>query len=672
MTQQIKNKIESLVKQLNEHNYKYYVLARPEIEDYDYDMLLEELQKLEEEYPEYISPESPTQRVGSDLSEKFKTVEHRVPMLSLSNTYNEEELYDFDRRVRDGLPEDSQVEYVAELKIDGASISLTYQNGFLKHAVTRGDGTTGEVITVNVKTIRSVPLKLNLDTSQKLGLNSVEVRGEIFMEIEAFRKLNKEREINGDKLFANPRNSTAGTLKLLDSRIVAKRPLDIFVYYLLSPDYEFEYHYDNLRYLKDLGFKVNQHCRLCKDISEVIDFCRTAEQLRDSLPYEIDGVVIKVNSVKQQKTLGSIAKAPRWAVSYKFKAKQATTVINDIVWQVGRVGTVTPVANLEPVLLAGSTISRATLHNIDEITRKDIRIGDTVKIEKGGDVIPKVVSVVEEKRPENSIPVSPPENCPVCDESLFKPEGEVAYYCVNTVCPALVKGSIIHFASRTAMDIEGLGERIIEIFVDKGFLKSYADIYELEKYSDEIKEMEGFGEKSLVNLLAAIEASKEKPFEKVLFAIGIRYVGAGAAIKLADHFGDIDKLISATEEEIEEVPDIGPSISKSIKLFFSEDKNSEVVSRLKKYGLNFTSEKSEPVSDIFAGKKFVLTGTLSGMTREEAKEKIMAFGGSVVSSVSAKTDYVLAGEKAGSKLDKANKLGVAIISEEEFIKMTEH
>ncbi|GJQ63898.1 MAG: DNA ligase [Melioribacteraceae bacterium] len=671
MTHQIKNKIESLVKQLNEHNYKYYVLAQPVIEDYDYDMLLKELQQLEENYPEYISPESPTQRVGSDLSEKFKTVEHRVPMLSLSNTYNEEELYDFDRRVRDGLPENNEVEYVAELKIDGASISLTYENGYLKNAVTRGDGTTGEDITVNVKTIRSVPLKLNPNAFEKLGANTIEVRGEIFMEVEAFRKLNHERETNGEKLFANPRNSTAGTLKLLDPKIVTKRPLDIFVYYLLSPDFDFENHSSNLDHLRDLGFKVNKHFRLCKEIKEVVEFCRSAEELRDSLPYEIDGVVIKVNSVKQQKTLGSIAKAPRWAVSYKFKAKQAITVIRDIVWQVGRVGTVTPVANLEPVLLAGSTISRATLHNIDEIYRKDIRVGDTVRIEKGGDVIPKVVSVVEDKRPSNSVKVTPPDNCPVCGEKLFKPEVEVAYYCVNTVCPALVKGSIIHFASRTAMDIEGLGERIIEIFVDKSYLRSYADIYQLDKYSNEIKEMEGFGEKSMDNLLAAIETSKAKPFEKVLFAIGIRYVGSGAAIKLADHFGDIDKLISATEEEIEEVPDIGPSISKSIKLFFSEDKNSEVITRLKSYGLRFKSEKAEPLSDLFNGKKFVLTGTLSGMTREEAKERIMNYGGSVVSSVSARTDYVLAGEKAGSKLEKAKKLGVAIINEEEFNNMTE-
>jgi len=664
-----KSRIRELVKLLNTHNYKYYVLAQPEISDYDYDMLLKELQELESRYPELITPDSPTQRVGSDLSKKFETVEHRVPMLSLSNTYNEGELFDFDRRVREGLPEGSDISYVAELKIDGASISLTYENGFLKSAVTRGDGTTGEDVTTNVKTIYSVPVKLNEDELTLLGATIIETRGEIFMEIDAFRKLNEERELRGEKLFANPRNSTAGTLKLLDPKIVASRPLDIFVYYLLSPDFEFETHYDNLKHLEKLGFKVNKHYKLCKNIDEVIQYCRYAEELREKLPYEIDGVVVKVNSVKQQKILGAIAKAPRWAVSYKFRAKQVETTVRDIVWQVGRIGTVTPVAELTPVFLAGSTISRATLHNIDEIRRKDIRVGDTVKIEKGGDVIPKVVAVDLDKRPDNSTETIPPSECPVCGEKLFKPEAEVAYYCINSVCPALVKGSIIHFASRTAMDIEGLGEQLINNFVDRGYLKSYADIYELHKYSAELKEIEGFGQKSVNNLLDAIEASKEKPFEKVLFSIGVRYVGAGAAIKLADYFGDIDKLITASKEEIEEVPDIGPSISGSIELFFSREENIEILNRLKSYGLQFRAKKKESTSDIFKDKKFVLTGTLAGMTREEAKDKIIEYGGSVVSSVSVKTDYVLAGEKAGSKLEKAEKLGVKIISEEEFLKL---
>lgn len=664
-----KSRIQELVKLLNAHNYKYYVLAQPEISDYDYDMLLKELQELERRYPELITPDSPTQRVGSDLSKKFETVEHRVPMLSLSNTYNEDELFDFDRRVRDGLPEASEISYVAELKIDGACISLTYENGFLKSAVTRGDGTNGEDVTTNVKTIYSVPVKLNEEELSVLGATVIETRGEIFMEVEAFRKLNEERELRGEKLFANPRNSTAGTLKLLDPKIVASRPLDIFVYYLLSPDFEFETHYDNLKHLEKLGFKVNKHYKLCKNIDEVIQYCRYAEELREKLPYEIDGVVVKVNSVKQQKILGAIAKAPRWAVSYKFRAKQVETLVRDIVWQVGRIGTVTPVAELTPVFLAGSTISRATLHNMDEIRRKDIRVGDTVKIEKGGDVIPKVVAVEMDKRPSDSTETIPPSECPVCGEKLFKPKGEVAYYCINSVCPALVKGSIIHFASRTAMDIEGLGEQLINNFVDRGYLKSYADIYELHSYSAELKEIEGFGEKSVNNLLEAIEESKKKPFEKVLFAIGVRYVGAGAALKLADYFGDVDKLIAASKEEIEEVPDIGPSISGSIELFFSREENIEILNRLKSYGLQFRAKKKESSSDIFKDKKFVLTGTLAGMMREEAKDKIIEYGGSVVSSVSVKTDYVLAGEKAGSKLEKAEKLGVKIISEEEFLKL---
>lgn len=669
MDKKIRKRAEELREKLNEHNYKYYVLAEPEISDYEYDVQLKELQDIEEQFPELVTPDSPTQRVGSDLTSKFATVEHRVPMLSLSNTYNEKELYDFDRRVFDGISDGQPVEYVAELKIDGASVSLTYENGYLVTAATRGDGVTGEDITTNVKTIRSVPLKLKSGVFNNSDTGIIEVRGEIFMETEAFRKLNEEREKKGEKLFANPRNSTAGTLKLLDPKIVASRPLDIFVYYLLSPDFEFDTHYENLKNLEKAGLKVNPHYKLCKNIDEVLEYCRNAGELRETLPYEIDGVVIKVNSVKQQKKLGAIAKAPRWAVSYKFKAKQAETVIRKITWQVGRTGAVTPVAELEPVLLAGSTISRATLHNFDEIKRKDIREGDTVTIEKGGDVIPKVTGVVADKRPAESKTAEPPEVCPVCGEPLMKPEAEVAYYCMNAKCPAVVKGSINHFASRTAMDIEGLGEQLVNLFVDKGYLKSYADIFSLAQFTDEIKAMEGFGEKSVKNLLDAVEEAKNKPFEKVLFALGIRYVGAGAASKLADHFGSLEKIMNATAEDIEEVPDIGPSISKSLNHFFSEETNIEIINRLKEAGLKFESDVKENASEILADKKFVLTGTLPNLTREEAKDLILANGGSVVSSVSAKTDYVLAGEKAGSKLEKAEKLGVKVITEEEFNKM---
>ncbi len=744
----VEEKIKLLREQIVEHDYKYYVLSEPDVSDYEYDQLLKELEKLEQENPHLVTPDSPTRRVGSDLTKKFNTYEHKTPMLSLSNTYNQGELIDFDRRVHDNLPAGEVVEYVTELKIDGASISLTYKNGYFSIAATRGDGTTGEEITTNVKTIKSVPLKLkhllslsntynqgelidfdrrvhdNLPAGEvvevkidgasisltykngyfsiattrgdgttgeeittnvktiksvllklkhlneiKYNLDELEVRGEIFMDIEGFRKLNAEREANGEKLFANPRNSTAGSLKLQDPKIVASRPLDIFVYYLLSENVEFEKHSENLEILKKLGFKVNPHFKICKDINEVLEYCNYAEELRENLPYEIDGVVIKVNSIKQQKLLGNIAKSPRWATSYKFKAKQAKTVLKQVIWQVGRIGTVTPVADLEPVFLAGSTISRATLHNMDEIERKDIHTGDTVILEKGGDVIPKVVGVDLEKRIEGAEKITMPSNCPVCESELVKPEGEVALYCVNVECLAQVKGAIAHFAHRGAMDIEGLGEQIVNNFVDQGILHNYSDIYTISEHQEELEQLEGFGRKSITNLLNAIEESKKVPFEKVLFALGIRYVGAGAAVKIAKHFGSIQKIMVASAEEIEEIPDIGPSISKSMSEFFANPVNVELVEKLISFGLQFEYCQDEGGGDKLASKKFVLTGTLPNMTRDEAKELIQKNGGQVVSSISAKTDFVLAGEKAGSKYDKALKLGINIISGEEFLEM---
>ncbi len=662
-------KIEELRELIRSHDYKYYVLAEPSISDNEYDMLMKELEKLENENPELITPDSPTQRVGKDLTKEFKPVTHQVPMLSLANTYNEEELFDFDRRVREALPSGEKVEYVVEMKIDGASVSLNYVDGYLRTAATRGDGTVGEEITTNVKTIRSVPLKLEIPKSIPYKLDNIEVRGEVFMKIEDFLNLNKEREASGEKLFANPRNSSAGTLKMQDPQIVAKRPLNIFVYTLLSRNEEFKSQYENLQILQKLGFNVNPEHKLCKNIQEVLDECHKLEERRNSLPYEIDGAVIKVNSLKQQKILGSIAKSPRWAVAFKFKAKQAFTFVKKISWQVGRTGAITPVAELEPVFLAGSTISRATLHNFDEITRKDIREGDKVVIEKGGDVIPKVVSVVVSERGKNIKPTKPPEKCPVCKTPLFKPEGEVAYYCQNTECPAQVKGRIEHFASRAAMDIEGLGEALIDLFVDKGFLKSYDDIYDLKDKREELIAIERLGEKSVDNLLAAIEDSKKQPFAKVLFAIGIRYVGAGAAKKLADHFGSIDKLMSAKEEDISEIHEIGESISKSVRGFFSNKTNLKIIEKLKKHGLNFTSEKKKIKSTFFTGKTFVITGTLSAYSREEAAEAVTSLGGKVTSSVSSNTDYLICGENAGSKLAKAEKLGVRVLKDEEFMKL---
>lgn len=669
MPSTIEKKIESLREQIRDHDYKYYILTQPTIPDSEYDKLVKELEALEKQYPELITSDSPTQRVGSDLTKIFKPVEHKIPMLSLSNTYSEEELYDFDRRVKEGLPSGEKIEYIVELKIDGASVSINYVNGILKTAATRGDGSVGEEITANVRTIKSVPLKIKKDNSISHKLNDFEVRGEIFMNIEDFEKLNKEREEKGEKTFANPRNSTAGTLKLQDPKIVAKRPLNIFTYSLISLEEEFKSQEENLSILKKLGFRVNEHHKKCKSIEEVIKVCSEFEKLREKLKYEIDGAVIKVNSIKQQNRLGSIAKAPRWAVAFKFKSKQAITKINDIVWQVGRTGSVTPVAELEPKFLAGSTISRATLHNFDEIVRKDIRVGDTVIIEKGGDVIPKVVQVVLSERSSGSRKAKPPEKCPTCGSKLFKPEGEVAFYCENSECPDQVKGRLEHFASRGAMDIEGLGESLIDLFVEKGFLKTYSDIYKLKTFKNNLVAIDRLGEKSVSNLLDSIEKSKEKPFDKVLFALGIRYVGAGAAKKLATHFKSLDALMSANEDEITKVYEIGESISKSVKKFFGDSHNKKIIEELKKADLKFTftDAKTTFVGDnFFKGKTFVLTGTLTSFTREEAEEKIIGFGGSTSSSVSKKTDYVLAGEKAGSKLDKAKSLGVKIINEPEF------
>ncbi|MCU0364779.1 MAG: NAD-dependent DNA ligase LigA, partial [Ignavibacteriaceae bacterium] len=515
----IEKRIEDLKEQIREHDYKYYVLAQPAISDEQYDKLLKELEALEKEHPELITTDSPTQRVGSDLTKDFKPVEHKIPMLSLSNTYSEEELFDFDRRVKDGLDENEKVEYLVELKIDGASVSINYVNGLLKTAATRGDGTIGEEITNNVRTIKSVPLKIKKDKSIPYKLIDFEVRGEIFMNIADFEKLNKEREKKGEKTFANPRNSTAGTLKLQDPRIVARRPLNTFTYSLISSGDELKSQEENLLILRKLGFKVNEHFKKCKSIEEVIRVCKEFEILREKLKYEIDGAVIKVNSLNQQEILGSIAKAPRWAVAFKFKSKQTFTIVKSITWQVGRTGAVTPVAELEPKLLAGSTISRATLHNFDEIGRKDIRVGDTVTIEKGGDVIPKVVEVILKERPANSKKTKPPEKCPTCGSKLFKPEGEVAFYCENSECPDQIKGRLEHFASRGAMDIEGLGESLIDLFVEKGFLKTYSDIYKLKNFKNDLVAIERLGEKSISNLLESIERSKEKPFDKVLFAL---------------------------------------------------------------------------------------------------------------------------------------------------------
>ncbi|MCJ7552969.1 MAG: NAD-dependent DNA ligase LigA [Ignavibacteriaceae bacterium] len=736
-------RIEELREIINDHDHHYYVLAEPVINDEEYDKLYKELDKLENDNPHLITPDSPTQRVGKDLTKTFNSVTHKIPMLSLANSYNEEDVLDFDRKVREALPQNEKVEYVVELKIDGVSVSLNYVNGVLKTAATRGDGTTGEEITNNVKTIRSVPLKLGISKSVKYSLNDFEVRGEIFMKINDFFNLNKERENLGEKLFANPRNSTAGTLKLQDPKVVAKRRLNIFLYSLISIEDELESQEENLKLLKQLGFSVNPEYKVCKNIEEVLEVCRKFEQIRDSLDYEIDGAVIKVNSLWQQNILGSIAKSPRWAIAYKFKAKQAFTFVKDITWQVGRTGAVTPVAELEPVFLAGSTISRATLHNFDEIKRKDIRVKDKVVIEKGGDVIPKVVSVVLEERPTNSRETSPPEKCPECNSSIDKLENEVALYCENPECPAQIKGRLEHYASRGAMDIEGLGEALIDLFVDKGFLKTFTDIYELKNKRGELINIEGLGEKSIDSLLSAIEKSKTQPFHKFLFALGIRKLGQVGAQTIAEKYKTIEDIANSSIlndivllqeftkkalsinpraqinrrkseinkqlleiehrklcDEIEKMGDrlvrigwykknmkesknkqtrltpeyviqdnkgVGSEAAKSVLDFLQSDKGKEILKKMNSLGIRSSVE--EETRKILKGKIFVMTGTLPNLTRQEASELITKNGGMVSSNISKITSFLLAGDKAGSKLDKAKELGIKIISEEQFVKI---
>jgi len=655
-----KDQIEKLRNVIRGHDYRYYVLAEPEISDEQYDALIKELEALEQAYPELKTSDSPTSRVGSDLTKEFPSRRHSTPMLSISNTYNEQEIIDFDRRVRSLLPGE-EVMYTCELKIDGIALSLLYENGVLNAGVTRGDGITGEEITPNVRTIRAIPLKL------QESVGNCEVRGEAFLELDAFGRMNESREKAGEKVFANPRNAAAGSLKLQDPRIVAGRPLKFFAYWLDIPGTEIGSQWERLEMLRGCGFSVNENRRKCSSIGEIMAFARDMEQKRDSLPYDIDGIVIKIDSISQYARLGTTAKSPRGVVAYKFRARQAETLLEDIIVQVGRTGTVTPVAVLKPVLLAGSTISRATLHNEQEIERKDIRIGDTVILEKGGDVIPKVVSVVTEKRPEGILPYRLPDTCPECLSPLVRDEKEVAVRCVNTSCPAMVEGSIQHFASREAMNIEGLGPSIVSLLVKEGLIANYADLYVLGEHRERLATLERMGEKSADNLIAAIEDSKKRELRNLVFGLGIRHVGAGSARVLADRFTSLDALMNAGSEELEAIGDIGPVMAESIMDFFGNDGNHAVVDRLKKYGLPCESVKHDLQTDeFFAGRTFVLTGALGSMTRSEAGELIRAKGGKVASAVSKKTDYVVFGADPGSKYDKAVSLGVKTLDEQEF------
>ena len=665
MDKHVVDRIDELRKLINDADYKYYVLAEPDISDFEYDKLMKELGELEKQYPLLLTKDSPTQRVSGEPTKRFNVVEHKIPMLSLSNSYNFDELIEFDTRVKNTVGKDS-IEYVCELKIDGLAVSLIYENGYFAKGATRGDGTKGDDVTSNLKTIKSIPLKVF-----HKSLKNFEVRGEIFIKKDDFLKINEEQELKGEKLFANPRNTAAGTLKLKDSRTVARRPLNLFSYYFSSDDFAPEEHFKNLEILKQLRFPVNSYAKKVKSIVEVKKYCEKIDELRDNLPYEIDGVVVKVNNIHEQDILGSVAKSPRWAIAYKFKAKEKVTRIVSITLQVGRTGTITPVAELEPVFLAGSTISRATLHNFDELERKDIREKDYVKIEKGGDVIPKVTEVIPEKREKGSRKFPVPEKCPVCSTKLVKSEEEVYIYCPNYFCPAQVQGRIEHFVHRDAMDVEGLGGSIIAVFLENGLIKDFSDIYELKNKRKEIISLERFGEKSVDNILLAIEKSKEKPFEKVLFALGIKQVGERTAKLLAKHFRSIENLSEASVDEIDDIYEIGPSIAQSVVDFFKDDKNIKLLNKLKKAGLKFESENTGTLKtkEEFLGKVFVLTGTLQKFTRSQASEIIENFGGRTSGSVSKKTDYVLAGAEAGSKLDKAKKLGVKILTEEDFEKM---
>ncbi len=674
---QAKKRIGELSAEITAHNYSYYALAAPVISDYDFDMLLEELIKLENEFPELVLPDSPSKRVGGDITKDFVQVTHKYPMLSLSNTYSEQELLDFDTRVKKAIGDKFQ--YVCELKYDGVSISLTYMSGLLERAVTRGNGVQGDDVTTNIKTIRTIPLRLKGDYPPEF-----EIRGEIFMEKEKFARFNEERTANGEEPFANPRNSSAGSIKMQDSAEVAKRPLECFLYFLLGETLPYDNHYENLTHAKDWGFNVPPYIAKCNTINDVIGFIREWDVNRDSLPFEIDGVVVKVNQYSQQEELGATAKSPRWAIAYKYKAERVPTKLESISFQVGRTGAITPVANLQPVLLAGTTVKRASLHNADIIKALDVRIGDTVYVEKGGEIIPKIVGVDLEKRLLDSLEFTYIEKCPECETILVRKEGEAQHYCPNEEsCPPQIKGKILHFISRNAMDIDSLGEGKVEMLIDNGLVNNIADLYDLtfdkllglekviEATEDKKEKKLSFKEKTVENILNGLESSKSVSFDKVLFALGIRYVGQTVAKKLAKHYKSIDALKNVTFEELVLVDEVGEKIAESVFNYFDDSKNLEIIERLKNKSIRFeTEDTGEPVSDKLAGKTIVASGKLDNYSREEIKETIEQHGGKAASSVSKKTDYLLAGANIGpNKLTKAQDLGIPIISEEEFLAM---
>jgi DNA ligase (NAD+) len=662
----IEKKIDALREKIRHHEYRYYVLDDPEISDAAFDVLMNELKRMEAEHPKLVTPDSPTQRVGGKPREGFTKAKHSSPMLSLDNAYSEDELRDWERRVHERSGR-TDLEYMCELKLDGMSLALVYRDGRLERGITRGDGSVGEDVTLNVRTVRSIPLSIPKDKLKKAGIPAdFEVRGEMLMPLAAFRKLNEERERQGLAVFANPRNFTAGTVRQLEPSITAQRRMDFFAYLLLRDGQTF---FDRqsvaMDALEGAGFKVNPNRKLAKNLEEVWEFIQSWEAKRESLPYEIDGIVIKVDRTAWQRELGFTGKAPRWAIAYKYPARGGVTQIEDILVQVGRTGKLTPVAALKPVPIGGTTVSRATLHNMDEIERLGVKIGDWVEVERGGDVIPKVVKVVEDDKahPRGDRQFEMPEHCPVCGGNVVRTPGEVDHRCVNANCPAKLQGTILHFASRHVMNIDGLGEVLVNQLTERGLVKNVADLYKLTK--DDLLQLERMGEKSAENVLAEIEASKKLPLERVIYGLGIRFVGERTAQFLAEHFGALDDVIKASAEELEEVNEVGPRIAESIVEFFADEHNRKLVGDLRKVGLTFTGQKKEKGTKL-AGKTFVLTGTLERHTRDEAKKMIEDAGGRVSGSVSKKTDYVVAGSDAGSKLDKARELGVSVIGEEEL------
>ena len=654
----MKERMDELIDIINEADYNYHTLDNPTITDQEYDKYLRELIEIETSHPNWVREDSPTQHAGGKIIEGFEKVNHQIPMMSISDVFSESEIIAFDERIR---KEGFHPEYVCELKIDGLSVSLLYEKGRLVRAATRGDGTIGEDITHNAKTIKVIPLKLKEEID-------IEVRGEIFMSKKTLEKLNEERKKNGQPLLQNCRNAAAGSIRQLDSKIAASRKLDNFIYHLPNPlDYGIHTHYEALEYMKSLGFKVNPNNRLVKNIHEVIEYIEEKGNERDSLPYDIDGIVIKVNNIDDQQRLGTTAKYPKWCTAYKFPAKEVLTKLTDIIFTVGRTGQITPNAVLEPVIVAGSTISRATLHNEDYVKEKDLKIGDIVSIRKAGDVIPEVVEVKKERRTGNEKDFEMITNCPMCNTPLIKKEGQVDYYCPNNKCPARSVESLIHFVSRDAMNIDGLGDRIMEDFYNFHFIATIPDIYSLKKHEKDLTRLEGYGDKSVTNLLNAIEESKNNSLEKLIFGLGIPHVGAKTAKLLAQKYKTLQKLMSASEEELTMIPDIGGIIAKSVVNYFQDEHHHAMVEELIDLGLNTTYLGQEIIeNEEFAGKSFVLTGSLTIFTRDEAKEKIESLGGKTVDSVSKKTSIVIVGEKPGSKYDKALQLGIPIWTEEEF------